>query len=36
MKGDGWEIEEETVLRVWLMHLIDRQGEDGPDPDRVC
>ncbi|KYF90283.1 hypothetical protein BE20_18205 [Sorangium cellulosum] len=34
MKGDGWEIEDETVLRVELRHLIDRQDEDEPvDPN---
>ena len=32
MNGDGWEIEDETVLRVELRHVIDRQDEDEPAP----
>ncbi|XXY49162.1 hypothetical protein WME91_55055 [Sorangium sp. So ce269] len=28
MKGDGWDIEDETVLRVELRHLIDRQDDE--------
>ncbi|XYH95406.1 hypothetical protein ACMHYB_47640 [Sorangium sp. So ce1128] len=28
MKVDGWEIEDEAVLRVELRHLIDRQDDE--------
>ncbi|WP_437746588.1 hypothetical protein WMF39_17190 [Sorangium sp. So ce1504] len=30
MKLGGWDVEEEPVLRAWLMHRSDSQDDPGP------
>jgi hypothetical protein len=32
MKRDGWNVEGDEELRVWLMHRIDRQRTDEDEP----